>query len=259
MEHTILARWLPAIVLVLLAGLHSLLGERLILGPLFAAGLPRIAVGRRFAERVLRFAWHLTSVAWLALAAIATRADSGQTAIIGWMLVASAVTAFVFGRGAHFAWALFAVGGLGALAGPHVSQLAPWAATFVAIVLGAVSLLHFAWAFGLRWGIDAAIPTEGGARRFTPPAWLTALVAMAIGAAAMLAVFAARDDARWASALCLLGALVFALRTIGDFRTAGLFKRVRATTFSRWDDLLYTPLCLSLSLSFAAIGARSLR
>lgn len=53
----------------LLALAHSALGESAILRPLFAAewhtGEARWAV-----ERVLRFAWHLTSITWIGIAAI---------------------------------------------------------------------------------------------------------------------------------------------------------------------------------------------
>jgi hypothetical protein len=40
---------------------------------------------------------------------------------------------------------------------------------------------------------------------------------------------------------------VFALRTVGDFRTVGLFKRPARNAFARNDALLYTPLCFSLA------------
>ena len=57
-----------SLALLVLALAHSVLGEQGILRPLFAAEwtveLPRWAV-----ERILRFAWHLTSLAWVALAA----------------------------------------------------------------------------------------------------------------------------------------------------------------------------------------------
>ncbi|MGL5853493.1 MAG: hypothetical protein ACRCZD_22140, partial [Phycicoccus sp.] len=53
--------------LVVLAVAHSVLGERALLRPLFGSSWS-IPIPRAAAEPVIRFAWHLTSVAWVALA-----------------------------------------------------------------------------------------------------------------------------------------------------------------------------------------------
>lgn len=50
---------------------HSVLGERLLLGPLFRHGdLPKLLGSGSFARRTLRFAWHLTTVLLAAIGAI---------------------------------------------------------------------------------------------------------------------------------------------------------------------------------------------
>ena len=50
---------------------HSILGERYILIRLFRrADLPKLFGGTEFTSRTLRFAWHLTSVAWWGAAAL---------------------------------------------------------------------------------------------------------------------------------------------------------------------------------------------
>ena len=46
-------------------------------------------------------------------------------------------------------------------------------------------------------------------------------------------------------------ATLFALRAVGDFRYVGLFRRVRGTPFARWDQWLFTPLCVSIALGSA--------
>lgn len=48
----------------------------------------------------------------------------------------------------------------------------------------------------------------------------------------------------------------FALRTIGDFKYAGMFRRIQSTDFSRKDRVFYTPLCFALSafLAWLAVG-----
>ena len=58
--------------------------------------------------------------------------------------------------------------------------------------------------------------------------------------------------AGWTSAsanrvLMALGAAVFAVRVVGDFRSCGLFKRSAADRFARLDTRLYVPLCFALS------------
>ena len=64
------------VLAVLLAAAHSYLGERYILIRLFRReDLPKLfGGGTEFTTRTLRFAWHLTSVAWIAFLAIAALA-----------------------------------------------------------------------------------------------------------------------------------------------------------------------------------------
>lgn len=70
-------------ILLLLIGLaHSYLGERYILVRLFRRGnLPKLFGGEEFTKNTLRFAWHLTTVAWWGFAAILFHlAQSGEGA-----------------------------------------------------------------------------------------------------------------------------------------------------------------------------------
>ncbi|MEZ8826965.1 hypothetical protein AB6E04_21655 [Vibrio amylolyticus] len=63
--------YLSAFLLVLVAFVHSILGERFILTRLFTRdNLPKLFGSDDFTKRTLRFAWHLTSVAWLGFACI---------------------------------------------------------------------------------------------------------------------------------------------------------------------------------------------
>lgn len=48
-------------------------------------------------------------------------------------------------------------------------------------------------------------------------------------------------------------ALIFAVRTVGDFRYVGFFKRIRGSRFARMDTLCYSPLCAALALSIASM------
>lgn len=85
-----------AICLVLLGVAHSVLGETAIIRPMlradWAGGMARWAL-----ERIIRFAWHLTSVAWFALAAVVVGA--AVLPVVGTMSIVSATIIFVMLRG----------------------------------------------------------------------------------------------------------------------------------------------------------------
>jgi len=109
-----------AAALVLLIGLaHSMLGERYVLTRLFRRGrLPRLFGGEDFTRNTLRFAWHLTSIAWLGLGAIlvliardALTADSAGL-VIGVVFLVHFAVALVASRGWHFSWVVFLAIGL---------------------------------------------------------------------------------------------------------------------------------------------------
>jgi len=97
---------------------HSWLGERYILRRLFRRrDLPHLFGGDEFTRRTLRFAWHLTTVAWLGAAALllvlasfppdaSTRLLSGTIAAT---FLASAVVALVGSRGRHLSWVAFLI------------------------------------------------------------------------------------------------------------------------------------------------------
>ena len=93
---------------------HSFLGEKYILIRLFRRGdLPKLFGGTEFTARTLRFAWHLTSVAWWGAAAllfllaqgpISSAAVSGVLAAV--FLVSAGITVIV-SHGRHLSWLVF--------------------------------------------------------------------------------------------------------------------------------------------------------
>ncbi|MEM1271516.1 MAG: hypothetical protein AAGI08_15835 [Bacteroidota bacterium] len=108
---------LAAAVLLFLIGLaHSYLGERYILIRLFRRDLPRLFGGDEFTKKTLRFAWHITTVAWWGMAALLVAGlDSAQTSlrIISITFLVTGVIALAGSRGRHLSWIVFlAVAGL---------------------------------------------------------------------------------------------------------------------------------------------------
>lgn len=103
---------------------HSVLGERYILIRLFRRqDLPKLFGGTAFTTRTLRFAWHLTTIAWwgaaglfwfLARGSLSPAVASGVLAAV---FLCSALLTLAASRGRHLAWIVFLVIGLVALHG----------------------------------------------------------------------------------------------------------------------------------------------
>ncbi|MGH1489310.1 MAG: DUF3995 domain-containing protein [Acidimicrobiales bacterium] len=237
--------------LAMLGVAHSALGETDILRPLFAAEwrttMPRWAV-----VKILRFAWHLTSVAWFALAAIVLGAD--PLVAVGVMSLVSAASIFVMLRG-HLAWPLFLLAGLAALYGSQAfgsSVLLVISVGTAGVVLAAAGL-HVYWAVGGRWLIERASPTTPGNTKSQPGPFITLVVAVVLAAFAGLILMTAFDSGppalRW---LVAIGVAVLTVRAIGDNRVVGFSKKIRDTAFGRADEQYFTPLIVFLALGATA-------
>jgi len=107
---------------------HSLLGEKYLLMRLFRRpDLPSLFGGTRFTMRTLRFAWHITTVAWCGYGAmlwVASRdrlsQDNALTVLAITMLV-TALLILIASRGRHLAWPVFAAIAAAALYAPVAS------------------------------------------------------------------------------------------------------------------------------------------
>jgi hypothetical protein len=117
----------PALVIaaVLLVGIgfaHSYLGERYILIRLFRrSDLPKLRGSDDFTRKTLRFAWHITTIAWLGFAALLLApglVHSGALplpmlgAVIAATFFASSLLSLVGSRGRHYSWLVFLAVGL---------------------------------------------------------------------------------------------------------------------------------------------------
>jgi hypothetical protein len=240
--------WIASGVLVGIAALHSVLGEQGILRPLFAAeweveGIPRWAM-----ERVMRFAWHLTSVAWVCMGAAALGWDALE-ALAACALVSGGVI-FVMLRG-HLAWPLFGISGVAALMASGrlgVGGLEP-AAWLAAAVAALSACLHVYWALGGTWALAGATPSgEEGAPLFRPGRGITLAVAGALLAFAGLVVAGVSGaGGAWVEWGLWAAVAVLGLRAVGDGKYVGFTKALRGTRFSARDDAIYTPLVTLLA------------
>lgn len=105
-----------AVLAIVMGAAHSVLGERYILIRLFRRpNLPKLFGSDDFTVRTLRFAWHMTTLAWWGFAALlciyGSRAGDEAArlalAAIAATFLASAVMAFAGSRGKHLAWIVF--------------------------------------------------------------------------------------------------------------------------------------------------------
>jgi hypothetical protein len=97
---------------------HSYLGERYLLMRLFRRGeLPKLFGGTEFTARTLRFAWHVTSIAWWGFAAVFVLMAHPPMSFralgiaIAVPLLATAAMILIASRGRHLAWPVFLVAG----------------------------------------------------------------------------------------------------------------------------------------------------
>ena len=104
---------LAAVLILAIALAHSYLGERYILIRLFRQPLPKLFGSDDFTKRTLRFAWHITSIAWLGFAYLLLRAQAGDVSraemlyAIGITFAITALVSLIGGRGRHWSWLVF--------------------------------------------------------------------------------------------------------------------------------------------------------
>ena len=97
---------------------HSVLGEKLVLGPLFERGeVPKLLGSTDFAQRTLRFTWHLTTVLLVGIGAVVAviarlPIDQQSASILRILSVTFGVSTLVAlsgARGKHFSWWVFLI------------------------------------------------------------------------------------------------------------------------------------------------------
>ncbi len=103
-----------AFLAIFIGLVHSYLGERYILTRLFKGDLPKLLGSDWFTKRTLRFAWHLTTVAWWGFAAVLfiLSSPNGDTqkqilVVIAVVFFVSGLFSSVFTKGKHISWIFF--------------------------------------------------------------------------------------------------------------------------------------------------------
>ncbi len=122
-------------------------------------------------------------------------------------------------------------------------------------ILFLLSIVHVYWALGGKGGMKAVLPEikREGKPLFVPTSFITFVVAALLFVAALIVLEASHIlPAFLPTWIISLGiwtiAIVFLLRSLGDFRYIGFSKRIYGTTFATFDTWFYSPLTLLLSL-----------
>lgn len=117
-ESTLLF-YLSAILLIGIGLAHSYLGERYILIRLFRRdNLPKLFGSDELTKNTLRFAWHLTTLAWFGFAAILIYMAQGELRfsvlgnIVGITFILHSLVSLVIAKGKHLSWLVFLMVGL---------------------------------------------------------------------------------------------------------------------------------------------------
>lgn len=118
-----------------------------------------------------------------------------------------------------------------------------------------ISLVHFYWAFGGKWGSDAVLPTKDD--NYTTvlkpgilPSLIVAFGLLGFGLLILiiseLIVF---EIPHWIFTYGLwMISSIFTIRAIGDFKYVGFFKKIKHTKFGKNDTKYFSPLCLTIGI-----------
>ena len=130
--------------------------------------------------------------------------------------------------------------------------------TAIAILLFLVflflSLLHFYWGFGGKWGTKGVFPTKDDSVPTRNPGAIPTFV-VALGLLGFGFFVLAKYEVINVSLPAWLEkfgpwiiAGIFIVRAIGDFKYVGFFKKYKRTKFGQYDTKYYSPLSLAIGI-----------
>ncbi len=130
-------------------------------------------------------------------------------------------------------------------------------AIITALIMTAVSLLHFYWALGGNYGLSSAGPTLEGKDNFIPPRPMIFAVACVLLSLAILSIqliWPVAYVTGFISYIAYFVAFIFIIRGIGDFKYVGIFKKVYNSNFAKLDTVYFSPLILLLGIAYALLA-----
>lgn len=122
----------------------------------------------------------------------------------------------------------------------------------IVLIFFLLSAIHIYWALGGRWGHDVVLPIIEGRSVTSPSRFVTLLVASLLLIAGFIILgrmYYSKTSLSWLFSWGSWGIVtIFFIRSVGDFRTVGFFKKIRNTQFAYWDTRLFSPLSLLISI-----------
>ncbi len=124
----------------------------------------------------------------------------------------------------------------------------------IAVIFLALSIIHYYWAFGGKWALNSALPTNKlGKKMLNPSVLMTVIVGVILSLFSIYYLqkgnIAQINLPKKISSYLGYGIpVLFLIRAIGDFTYIGIFKKIKNTKFAKLDTKYYSPLCLVISI-----------
>ncbi len=133
----------------------------------------------------------------------------------------------------------------------------------LSIIFLLISLIHIYWALGGSFGKDKVLPEFESKKVLNPSKLLTLGVAFVfllgiINILGIIGFMKLIGPIIFYKIGSFIISMLFLLRSIGDFKYVGIFKKIIGTQFSYYDSIIYIPLCLFISISSFYIFISSL-
>ena len=121
-----------------------------------------------------------------------------------------------------------------------------------------IAAIHIYWAMGGKWASQAVIPVNPAKSDtvekavFRPSVVATLIVASGLMAFSFILFNVLLQKTQlvdYQEVMLNVIAGIFLVRTVGDYKYVGFFKKIRNTRFAINDTKLFSPLCLWLSTS----------
>jgi hypothetical protein len=132
--------------------------------------------------------------------------------------------------------------------------------TILFSVFSLLAAIHFSWALGGVGGFEDSIPkTEDGKWVIKPKKTDSAIVGTGLLLFGIFYLIKGDMISLQLSGWTMIIATwlipsIFLLRSIGDFKYIGFFKKVKSTEFAAKDSKYYSPLCLGIATIGFALG-----
>lgn len=126
----------------------------------------------------------------------------------------------------------------------------------ITIAFTLIAALHIYWALGFKIDIRNVVPVVNGEPLFRPGPFGTFAVAIVLCCFATVSLglgFPEKVPVHYLPFFKISGysiSIVLLVRSVGDFKYAGFFKRIKGSNFAKYDSWLYSPFCLTGGGSF---------